>query len=96
MTHLQRLEAEAGLAATRANLARVLKAVGHVHGEIRTALTGRDASDQPGLDAALIELTARFDRLELTPERLRFSYIVNGEAWRATLSGCDYYRFFTP
>jgi enolase len=34
----------------------VLKAVGHVNGEIRAALRGRDASDQAGIDRALIEL----------------------------------------
>ena len=34
----------------------VRKAVGHVNGEIRSALLGFDADDQPGLDAALIFL----------------------------------------
>jgi D-alanyl-D-alanine carboxypeptidase len=29
------------------------------------------------------------------PERVRFDTIVNGEAWRANVSGCDYFRFFT-
>ena len=31
-----------------------------------------------------------------TPEFIRFDAFVNGEAWRANLSGCEYYRFFTP
>jgi len=31
-----------------------------------------------------------------SPERLRFDQLVDGQAWRATLSGCHYYRFFTP
>jgi hypothetical protein len=31
-----------------------------------------------------------------TPARIRFDRIVNGQALRATQSGCDYYRFFTP
>ena len=31
-----------------------------------------------------------------SPERLSFSAIVDGKALRATLSGCDYYCFFTP
>lgn len=31
-----------------------------------------------------------------SPEFIRFDTIVNGEAWRANLSGCDSYRFFTP
>jgi enolase len=34
----------------------VLKAVGHVNGEIRTALRGRDAGDQAGIDRVLIDL----------------------------------------
>ncbi len=34
----------------------VLRAVANVRGEIAGAITGRDAADQPGLDAALIEL----------------------------------------
>jgi enolase len=34
----------------------VLKAVGNANGEIRSALVGRDASDQAGLDRRLIEL----------------------------------------
>jgi len=34
----------------------VLKAVGHVNGEIAAAVVGRDGADQAGLDRALIEL----------------------------------------
>ena len=34
----------------------VLKAVGHVNGEIADAVLGRDAADQRGLDEALVEL----------------------------------------
>jgi hypothetical protein len=30
------------------------------------------------------------------PERINFDQIVNGQALRATLMACDYYRFFTP
>ena len=30
------------------------------------------------------------------PERVRFDTVVNGEAWRATVSGCAYYRVLTP
>jgi len=33
---------------------------------------------------------------EGTPERIRFDHIVSGQALRATLSACAYYRFFTP
>lgn len=31
-----------------------------------------------------------------SPERLRFDSVVGGRALRANLSGCDYYRAFTP
>ena len=34
----------------------VLKAVGHVNGEIRSALLGKDAADQTGIDRLLIDL----------------------------------------
>jgi hypothetical protein len=33
---------------------------------------------------------------EISPERLQFSQVVNGQALCANLSGSDYYRFFTP
>jgi hypothetical protein len=33
---------------------------------------------------------------ERLPERLRFDAVVDGVALRANLSGCDYYRSFTP
>jgi D-alanyl-D-alanine carboxypeptidase len=33
---------------------------------------------------------------EISPERLRFSQMVNGRALCANVSGSDYYRFFTP
>lgn len=32
----------------------------------------------------------------VTPERIRFSQFVDGQALCATRSGCEYYRFFTP
>ena len=37
----------------------------------------------------------RIDEHE-SPERLRFDQIAGGQALRANLSGCDFYRFFTP
>jgi len=33
---------------------------------------------------------------EQSPEFISFDTVVDGEAWRANYSGCDYYRFFTP
>jgi hypothetical protein len=38
----------------------------------------------------------RIGQDELSPERLRFDTILEGRAIRANLSGCDYYRTFTP
>ncbi len=31
-----------------------------------------------------------------SPEFIRFDTIVDGQAWHANYSGCDFYRFFTP
>ncbi len=47
----------------------VTRAVGHVNGELKTALVGRDAADQAGLDARMIELDGT--RLEVAPRRQR-------------------------
>ena len=33
---------------------------------------------------------------EYGPERMRFDQVVDGKTLRANMSGCDYYRFFTP
>jgi hypothetical protein len=33
---------------------------------------------------------------ERSPERLYFDTVINGQAIRANLSGCDFYRAFTP
>ena len=33
---------------------------------------------------------------EISPERLRFGQVVQGQALCANLFGSDYYRFFTP
>ncbi|OIV35323.1 phosphopyruvate hydratase [Mangrovactinospora gilvigrisea] len=43
----------------------VLRAVGYIRGEIADAVVGRDAEDQPGLDAALVELDGTADRSRL-------------------------------
>ena len=45
--------------------------------------------------APMGEATFGFADEEL-PERLRFDAVVGGEALRANLSGCDYYRALTP
>ncbi len=70
-------------------------------GQLWLALPGGDADgigdEEPLLpvgdpDAALF----RIGEDTASPERLRFDTVVGGEALRANLSGCDYYRFFTP
>jgi hypothetical protein len=38
----------------------------------------------------------RVGSAEQEPERIRFKAVAEGRALRANLSGCDYYRFFTP
>jgi enolase 1/2/3 len=43
----------------------VIKAVGHINGEIRTALAGRDVADQAGVDRCLIELDGTADKSRL-------------------------------
>lgn len=40
--------------------------------------------------------TFRLGAEPYSPERVRFDQVVHGQALRATLSGCAYYRFFTP
>lgn len=52
-------------------------------------------------DGLEVPLTPRGDGVfrvgdDDSPEFIRFDTIVDGEAWRAKYSGCDYYRFFTP
>jgi CubicO group peptidase (beta-lactamase class C family) len=50
-----------------------------------------------GDEASLTPLDDGSFRLgdERSPERVCFDQVVDGQAWRATLSGCHYYRFFT-
>ncbi|MGH3127591.1 MAG: phosphopyruvate hydratase, partial [Gaiellaceae bacterium] len=43
----------------------VLKAVGHVNGEIADAVLGRDAGDQRGLDETLVELDGTMTKSRL-------------------------------
>jgi len=38
----------------------------------------------------------RVGQEEWSPERIHFDAVVDGQALRANLSGCDYYRTFTP
>jgi hypothetical protein len=52
-----------------------------------------------GDEEALAQLSDGVFRVgddERSPERLSFDTILDGQALRANLSGCDYYRTFTP
>lgn len=52
-----------------------------------------------GEEQELVELGEGAFRVgvdERSPERIRFDTLINGQAVRATLSGCPYYRTFTP
>lgn len=55
----------------------------------------RPAADEDPL-APLTEGVFRVGEAEHSPERIRFDTILDGKAIRANLSGCDYYRTFTP
>lgn len=52
-----------------------------------------------GEEQALVPLAEGLFRVgddERLPERLRFDTVLGGQARRANLAGCDYYRTFTP
>lgn len=52
-----------------------------------------------GEEEDLVELhegSFRVGQIQYIPERLIFDQLVDGQALRATRSGCQYYRFFTP
>ena len=52
-----------------------------------------------GIEEPLVPLPSgafRVGKEEHFPERIRFETILDGNALRANLSGCDYYRTFTP
>ena len=58
----------------------VLKAVGHVNGVLRDALLGRDAADQAGLDAAMIELDGTDTKGRLGANALLAVSLANAQA----------------
>jgi hypothetical protein len=70
--------------------------------EPQVAQRGRSVRREPppsGEETLLTELEPgvfRVGAAAYSPERLRFDTIVDGQALRARLSTCDYYRFFTP
>ncbi|HEX9474059.1 MAG TPA: phosphopyruvate hydratase [Steroidobacteraceae bacterium] len=58
----------------------VLKAVGHVNGVLRAALIGRDAADQAGLDAQMIELDGTDTKSKLGANALLAISLANAHA----------------
>jgi enolase len=58
----------------------VLKAVGHVNGVLRAALMGRDAADQAGLDALMIELDGTDNKGRLGANALLAISLANAHA----------------
>ncbi|MGD2168421.1 MAG: phosphopyruvate hydratase [Gammaproteobacteria bacterium] len=58
----------------------VLQAVGNVNGEIRTAIRGRDAADQAGLDRAMCELDGTENKSRLGANALLAVSLANAKA----------------
>jgi enolase len=68
-----------------------LKAVGHVNGEIRAALTGKDARDQAAIDQALIELDGTGNKGRLGANATLAVSLATAHAV-ANEEGCGLYR----
>ena len=68
-----------------------LKAVGHVNGEIRAALTGKDARDQAAIDQALIELDGTSNKGRLGANATLAVSLATAHAV-ANEEGCGLYR----
>src|ERR1700741_4830729 len=70
----------------------VTKAVGHVNGEIAEAVTGLDASDQEGLDRALIELDGTPNKSRLGANAILGVSLAGAQA-QATEEGVPLWRY---
>jgi enolase len=70
----------------------VLKAVGHVNGEISEALVGADARDQAGIDKALVELDGTDDKSRLGANAILAVSLATARA-AAEQSGLPLYRY---
>jgi len=73
----------------------VSKAVAHVNGEIRRALTGREASDQQAIDRAMIELDGTENKSRLGANALLAVSMACARAV-ATDAGLPLYRYLNP
>jgi enolase len=58
----------------------VLKAVGHVNGEIRSALLGKDAADQAGIDQLLIDLDGTENKSRLGANAILAASLATAQA----------------
>jgi len=70
----------------------VLKAVGHINGELADLARGRDCNDQRGLDRAMIELDATDNKSNLGANALLAVSLANAQA-AALAAGQPLYRF---
>jgi enolase len=70
----------------------VLKAVGHINGELADLVRGRDCDDQRGLDQAMIELDATANKSNLGANALLGVSLANAQA-AALSAGQPLYRF---
>jgi len=70
----------------------VLRAVGHVNGEIRNALAGKDATDQAGIDRRLIDLDGTPNKSRLGANAILSVSMASARAAAAHL-GVPVYRY---
>ncbi|MEK6551286.1 MAG: phosphopyruvate hydratase [Pseudomonadota bacterium] len=70
-------------------------AVGHVNGEIRQALVGRDAGDQQGIDRTMIELDGTDNKSRLGANAMLAVSLATARA-AASAAGLPLYRYLNP
>jgi enolase len=73
----------------------VTRAVGHVNGELKRALVGRDASDQAGLDARMIELDGSAAKSRLGANAILAVSLASAHA-QAREAGVALWRHLAP
>ena len=73
----------------------VTRAVGHVNGELKAALVGRDAADQAGLDARMIELDGTDSKSRLGANAILAVSLANAHA-QAREAGVALWRLLAP
>ncbi len=73
----------------------VSRAVGHVNGEIRQALIGREAGDQQGIDRTMIELDGSDNKSRLGANAMLAVSLAVARA-AASAAGLPLYRYLNP